>query len=372
MVKIPASWVIDTMKVSGEPYSLCRQILTSEDALLYLDEPEDTTYDTEATPDKYSYFYPEKDIKVTPLVRDVELHYNFAAVFGHARHSYELHRRKISSECDSSWTRQDTLNMIRHDVYRPSPDLIRTVIKDPRVRKATFRFLAACERFDGDASEESDYCKAFEEYRKVLPGLGMVADDALLDEFAANFWTWYDKKPYVPQINEIVKLRLKDSDVELSEKQVAHFRDIVLSERDIDRRTILALEYAKWDRHNGPLLLGEIIESGIYTKYLLETWIAWRAAVQIEYLAPSSFATIPNNYYDRMRVKCMNTLLRHMQGPEPDKYDACLLSNLMYCEILHRQGSIVGNESMATLANLKYYEFVHPEALGRDYLKEEE
>ncbi|MDY5302287.1 MAG: hypothetical protein SPH63_04615 [Candidatus Cryptobacteroides sp.] len=37
-----------------------------------------------------------------------------------------------------------------------------------------------------------------------------------------------------------------------------------------------------------------------------------------------------------------------------------MLENLLMIQILHRQGSIAGNESMATLANLQYGMFVHP------------
>ena len=78
--------------------------------------------------------------------------------------------------------------------------------------------------------------------------------------------------------------------------------------------------------------------AGIYTRYILEAWITWRACVQMSVLGPSSFTTIPDNYYDRIRVKCMNTIIRHMQSPDADKYGM----------------------------------FVHPDALGYDYLKEQE
>lgn len=367
-----AAFVIDSLPVSGEPFVLCPQMLTSEEALEHLEGPDENAYDKESTPDKYSYFYPESDIKVTKDVKDLELMYNISTVYNHAIHSYELHTRKLSAGDDSLMTRKDTLDIIAHDVYRPSKKLIESVIKDKKSQAETFKFLDACAKFDGDESESSPYAKAHERFRQLVPEESIFPDESLLDDFTENFWAWYDKKPYVPQINDIVKLRLKESEVKLSDEQIGHFRDVVKSEKDIDRRTILALEYAKWDNRYGAVLIGEILESGIYTRYILEAWIAWRACVQMSFIGPSSFCTIPNNYYDRIRVKCMNTILRHMQSTEADKYDRCILLNLAYCQILHRQGSIYGNQSLATLADLQYGMFVHPDALGHDYLKDEE
>ena len=118
------------------------------------------------------------------------------------------------------------------------------------------------------------------------------------------------------------------------------------------------------------LYLGEILESGIYTKYLLEAWIAWRALVQLEFFAPSSYAVIPNSYYDKIRVKCLNTILRHIQTT-PDKYDVCLIENFINCEILYRMDAIYGNEALTDVSELSNGMFIQPSALGRDYLKGE-
>jgi hypothetical protein len=134
------------------------------------------------------------------------------------------------------------------------------------------------------------------------------------------------------------------------------------AEKDIDRRTILALEYAKFNHEGGAVLLGEILESRIYTKYLLEAWLSWRANVQIDQ-SPSSFGVIANNYYDRLRVVCLDTMVRHCLESE-DKNAECLIENLIFCEIIHRMGSMYGNGSIAALANLTYGgEFVHPRLL---------
>ena len=364
--------VIDSLQAEGGQFVLCTQLLTSPEALDNLDVPADSSYDSESTPDRYSYFFPEDDIELTPEVERYALLYNLSAVYNHLIHSYELHCRKLSAHEDTLLTRSDTLETIAHDVYAPSGQLLTDVVRDREALDEVYRVVDAASRYDGDDSEGAAYTRAMERFRTSIHGLGMPVDYATLDEFTEEFWTWYDKKPYVPQIDRIVRLRLKDSGVEITQDQLVHLRDVVWAERDIDRRTVLALAYAKWDRYGGAILLGEILESGIYTRYILEAWITWRACVQMSVLGPSSFTTIPDNYYDRIRVKCMNTIIRHMQSPDADKYDICLLANLMYCQVVHRQGSLVGNGSFATLADLQYGMFVHPDALGHDYLKEQE
>ena len=63
-------------------------------------------------------------------------------------------------------------------------------------------------------------------------------------------------------------------------------------------------------------------------------------------------------------------MLRHEQETD-DRFIPCLLENLIGCQLLHRMGSIYGNESLAILANLDNYMFIQPSALGYDYLIEE-
>ena len=117
-------------------------------------------------------------------------------------------------------------------------------------------------------------------------------------------------------------------------------------------------------RHDCPVIPSPLLRRAIPDKNA-------RAAVQLEYLAPSSFTLIPNSYYDKIRVKCLNTLLRHIQT-DPDPYDVCLLENFICCEILHRMDAIYGNEGLTVIARLTNGMFIQPSALGRDYLKDAE
>lgn len=366
----PILQLLDSLQ-SNEPYVLCERVLTSEQAVENVCDTTSLSYDRETTPVKAAFFFPEADIQLTPDVELLRTRYNCATVVNHEVHRYELYKRKISTldfQSDSICvSKQDTLDILAEDVI-PIPDyLLHQVLPDAKIYDASKKFLQETARFDGSDDDNSPYSRAFSDIRKTFSTLPMLASDELLDDFTANFWDWYDKKCFVPEIDVIQSDRVKGK-TSLSDAHLARFRKIVEGERDIDCRTILALEYSKWDCRGGVNLLGEILESGLYTKYLLEAWITWRASFQMERIGLSSFCVIPNNYYDRMRVKCMNTILRHIQT-SPDKYDSCLLENLAMCEILHRQASISGNESLKTLSNLETVMFVHPRVSGRDYLK---
>ena len=72
-----------------------------------------------------------------------------------------------------------------------------------------------------------------------------------------------------------------------------------------------------------------------------------------------------DNFYDQIRVKCLNTFLRHYQANK-DGNTLCLMENMLLCEVLHRMASIAGNESLATCAQLSYDYFIHPRLLDKE------
>ena len=359
------TFVIDTLHVGDSAVGLCPQILTSIGALETITDTTSHSYDRETTPVEQAFFYLPEDLAGSKTAKLLMRRYNLCAVINHVVHSYELFQRKSSDlgfnpddDSTSVITKADTLALIAEDIIPVTSSLLAKAFPDMRDRKAAHSILAAYDQFDGDDSEGSPFSNAFAIYREYFETVPELVSEETLDEFSEKFWDWYDKKTYFPEIDAIQILRMKDK-ANLSEEQMEHFRRAVESETDIDRRTILALEYAKWHEWYGALLLGEILESGQYTRYLLEAWITWRALVQMTRIGPSSFCVIPNNYYDQVRVKCMETMLRHYESSK-NPYELCMLENLLMIQILHRQGSIAGNESMATLANLQYGMFVHP------------
>ena len=370
-----APFSIDSLKITGEPFHLCEQELTSMDAIFANDVSEENDYcfDREATKVQETFFFPEKDIHDSELVKKVQIRYNYANVLYRILHGYELFVRKTSA--DSVGTRRDSIDLILHDCPVIPATLLRRAVPDKDARVPAERLLAAYRVFDGRAHSDSAFDRAHDDFVDGYDSLPSIVDDTLLTDLEEYFWEWYDKKKYVPEYDQIATLYLNEDALknELTEDEIEHFKEVIESEKDIDRRTILALELIRCSRdafRDATMYLGEILESGIYTKYILEAWLAWRAAVQLEFFAPSSFSIIPNNYDDMIRVKCLNTILRHIQT-NPDKYDVCLLENFICCEILHRMDALYGNEATTTIAQLVNGMFIQPSALGKDYLKEE-
>ena len=365
--------------VPGEPFRLCEQRLTSQKGTLSAFPEFTENFSSETTPESDVFYFPKADIKNKTLAQVVQLRCNYAHLFNRVLHSYEWFERMSTmpsmdddeeddeGEDDDdddrqATTKKDTLEWIRTVRPQVSKALLDRAILDTDARVMAGMLLNAYDSFDGDDSADSPFSKAMAQYSDALSELPEIVTKEELDQFEKVFWEWYDKEKVVPGIDGIIKIHLHDTDVEMPEdEQLEKMRKAVEAERDIDRRTILALEYAKFDGRGGSILLGEIIESRIYTKYLLEAWISWRANVQMEH-SPSSFSVIANNYYDKMKTICLDTMVRHCLQTE-DENAECLIENLIFCDIVHRMGSLMGNSSMATLANLDYGEFIHPRLL---------
>ena len=349
---------------AGEPFLLCRQELTSREAIEARfdscdEEDSFDDYFCEETPVEDAFYYPDKDIAGEGLVRKTQLLFNAASVASRVIHAYELFYRATSDVEPDSLSRRDTLLIIKETRPEMSNAMLNKAIPDAAALAAALQFRDAYAAFDGDDNEGSRFSNAFDSYVTFLQNLSQLVDNEMLERFENGFWHWYDKRQFVPEVDDIINVNLKDYlSFELPDEELEHFKEAVLTEQDIDRRAILALEYAKFDHWNGSELLGEILESRIYTRYLLECWIAWRAYVQDTH-GLSSFSTIPNNYYDALRAVCVDTYIRHCLEAD-DENALCLLENLLSCEILHRQAAIYGNESLAVCVNLCHDEFIDP------------
>ena len=328
-----------------EPHRLCEAVLTSQEGMESAFPDETDSFFEETTPEAEAFYFPAADIKDELLARTVQLRYNYVALFNRVIHSYEWFQRASTGIADETTTRKDTLEWIRYARPKVSESVIRAALSDAGAQARAKRLLQAYNRFDGNDSAGSPFSVAVNRYR-----------------FEERFWDWYDKRNVVPEIDTLVRMNMYEYEgPKPSDEQLENLKRAIEAERDIDRRTILALEYVKFSTWDGVPLLGEIIESRIYTKYLLEAWISWRANAQMN-LSPSSFSVIVNNYYDKVRTICLDTMVRHCLESE-DKNSECLLENLLFCEIIHRMGSIAGNSSFNDSAMLSYNMFIHPRLL---------
>ena len=346
---------------SLEPVRLCNAVLTSEEGMESAFPDSTESFFEEPTPATEAFYFPAADIKDEPFVREVRLRYNYVALFNRVIHSYEWFQRMSTEvdEEDESVTKEDTLEWIRSVRPALSQAFINNALPDEGAQALAAKLMRAYDRFDGDDSEDSPFSRAIAAYTGALEEVS----EQEIDRFEERFWDWYDKTASVPEIDTLIRMNMNDYEGEApSEEQLKSMKLAIEAETDIDRRTILALEFVKFDPWSGVLLLGEILESRIYTKYLLEAWISWRANCQMNH-GPSSFSVIANNYYDKVRVICLDTMLRHSLLEE-DKNAEMLIENLLFSEIIHRMGGIYGNSSLATLADLSYGgEFIHPRLL---------
>lgn len=360
--------ILDSLAISGDPVMLSPRTLTSfEQVSLSFGSGDDPDFLIEGTPPSAAFFFPEKGVGNDELMHKVRDRYNVVATMNRVNHAYEWFTRISSSSDDEETpvTHKDTVKWVLMSRPDITPSFLTSVLSPGDHRDASTNLLLTYKSFDGDDGPESRLTKAFNWAVKAFKELPVFATEEMLDEFEMGFWDWYDKRQFVPEIDEIIKLHLDGYEGEdPSEEQIGRLKRAVECEKDIDRRTILALELVKFDLEEGSLLLGDILESGLYTRYLTEAWISWRANTQMVF-SVSSFSVIPNNYYDMMRVKCMNTILRHCQM-ENDDYALCLLENLLEIDLLHRMGSLLGNESLATCAALSYNEFIDPRLLEEE------
>jgi len=323
---------------------LSTQKLTSWDTMMKaFYNGTEADYLHESTSAEKAFFQPETDIKYTELTKVVMLRHNYCAVMNRVLHGYEWFQRISSdgsAEDDGTLSKKDTLRWILLSQPILTEAFITNSIESRKSAEAAIGLVRAYRRFDGNDDEGTPFYKAFLHFKEVFMDLPTFVTGEELDSFEKEFWGWYNKEQFVPGISALIKMNMKGNEGEkLTEDQLKKLVLRVKSEKDIDKRTILALEL------------------GLYSRYLLEAWISWRANAQMEH-SPSSFSLIPNNYYDLIRVKCLNTMLRHCQE-EDDYRTRCLMENLILCELVHRMGSLAGNSSFLTCMHLSYNEFIH-------------
>ena len=365
--------IFDRLSSSGSPHMFSAQRLTSPEAMEKAFDSSPDDYFHETTPIEETFFFPTKGLRVDSLVRAVQLRYNYATVLNRIVHGYEFFERCTSGIEEEDMTYQDTLDIIKESQPKISLSLLRRALPDDRAFRNAKKLLAAYRNFDGDNSEGCALAVAIDEYSNGYYELPEIVSEKEIKEVEDGFWRWYDKRFAERQIDEIIKTHLKGSKAGLDSLQIEHLKNVVMGEIDSDRRAVLALELAQIDEWEGAILLGDLMESGIYTKYLLEVWLSWRTRAQMNY-SPSSFAMIPNNYYDRLRVKCLNTFLSRIQedeeigdpGSVDTKYIRCLMENMILIQNVHRYGSIPGNDSFATSMHLAYDMFIDPRLLEEE------
>lgn len=347
------SFIMDSLVVEGSPFVLFEPKLTSID---YICEKADMYYEYDSLgknpdPVEDAFFIPEPDIKINETVKNVQRRFNYVAV-GNVVSSAEQLFYRLYLNNYPEYNPGEHMDLKRELVSKTVPDIPMTVLNkafpDAKTLRQAQNLINAYKKYDGDDVEGSPFWDTFNNYRRgyaKLPGR-ILPENSNKNRDSIAFRRWYDKNSVVPGIEILSGWTY--SDRQLSEIETQRLLLAVQSEKNIDKRTLLAIELLSHDREDGVYELGQILESGIYTKYLYEAWEYWRSSVQQLYFGVSSSSFIPDNYYSKIKAKCVNTILRHIQqAPNEDHYfDLVVIEYLITTESLDRFGSVFGNESI--------------------------
>lgn len=368
------------VEAPADSVRLCETTLTSFDKIKAVED--DTGDGFGSAPTGFTFYEPEEDIKDDPMVGKVMNSYNFHLVRDMIVNEAEWLRRTLLDASmdlpneDEMLTKEDTIRIVRESRFEISELRLRRAIPDADSRRLASRAIKAFNSYDGREDKEGNPSFGYmPEWKDYIAALKPLTTDEERKEFEEGFWGWYDKSRLIPGIEDMMRMRLSESKAKLSEDQVASLMRHVVGESDIDRRTIMAIEslhHSSFENHDIAFFnLGEILESGQYTKYIMEAFILWRATAQELYFGSSSMSSIPNDYYNMVRAKCVDTVLRHYLKTKDPK-ELCLIDNLIGSGIIRRFGWYFGNEATIILLNAKARYFLPPQVLGFDYLKEDE
>ena len=150
---------------------------------------------------------------------------------------------------------------------------------------------------------------------------------------------YMDIKQFLPQYDSIFNMRKKQKE------EYARYLWLMAEQTpNFDRECIYTVEFAHQLRHKEPHpaipKLEELMKSGKYSRYLHEVWRTWRCLKQLE-ISPSRDGMILNLKYNKMRYRCLNTILKQIvKNPRDIKAinDFCLLATcdniIRYCDYL--------------------------------------
>lgn len=237
---------------------------------------------------------------------------------------------------------------------RPSMSVLQKVFPDKRVRDAASALLNMLYKTPDFNDVSKHLGELVDAYESAAFASGMPIDTAKIGKAFANEDAYYDKSAFVPDIKRFRDARAYfDSAAVQIKDPVGEIETRMKAPMDFDTKCVYAIELSHVQPVDCVDTLGALIESRIYSRYLLEVWENWRAEAQFGWFGCSNDSEIPNAYYLKIRNICANTMIRHIQK-HPEDNDAYLrLFRLLYCEPIHR-GRPMGNELITILYQLRH------------------
>lgn len=297
----------------------------------------------------------DEDIRKDDFALSVKDWFDKTAFIYYCSSLYELRARYDRNNYSFDTTAVETpgSTMLTGEM-RPSMSVLQKVFPDKRVRDAASALLNMLYKTPDFNDVSKRLGELVDAYKSAAFASGMPIDTARLRQAYTNEKSYYDKSAFVPDIKRFrdarvyfdsAAVQIKDPAVEIEVRMKAPI--------DFDTKCVYAIELS----HVLPVdcvdTLGAIIESKIYSRYLLEVWENWRAEAQFGWFGCSNDSVIPNAYYFKVRNICANTMLRHIQKHPEDNYALLCLVRLLYCEPIHR-GEIMGNGVITILYRLRH------------------
>lgn len=237
---------------------------------------------------------------------------------------------------------------------RPSMSVLQKVFTDKRARDAASALLNMLYKTPDFNDVSKHLGELVDAYESAAFASGMPIDTAKIGKAFANEDAYYDKSAFLPDIKRFRDARAYfDSAAVQIKDPVGEIEARMKAPMDFDTKCVYAIELSHVQPVDCVDTLGALIESRIYSRYLLEVWENWRAEAQFGWFGCSNDSEIPNAYYLKIRNICANTMIRHIQK-HPEDNDAYLrLFRLLYCEPIHR-GRPMGNELITILYQLRH------------------
>jgi hypothetical protein len=247
------------------------------------------------------------------------------------------------------------------------PNEIQLAFKNSECSKKAKRLVKMLTTIDYVPEETERMVNLFNELVKTPYETPEYISEEEIEAVREQFWELYDKERFVKDIKAIQKIRSNENTPADELTTLGNqLKRRYVEESDFDTRCILALEVGCCDDLDAIDYLGELIEDGHYSKFLLEVWLSWRMRAQSEMFGISTFSEIPDNLYDNARLLVANSFLRHIAANPHDKLAKVLLMNLTSVENLHRAGGYYGNEALGAQLFLKSQYFLPEEMTNSD------
>lgn len=277
----------------------------------------------------------------TPLLASFAERWNSTTFLRRFVNAEELFERENTNVGDSLTT--ETI----HVKMPMLPGEIELAFKDSKSRSLARKLTKMLSVIDYVPEQTEKMAELYQELISIPSSTPELLPKEETGRLEKEFWHLYDKGKYVNDIASIQDIRCKE-DVSANDLTTLgnRLKHRYVGETNFDVRCILALEIGCCGDPDAIDYLGELIEDGRYSKYLLEVWLSWRLLSQSEVFGISTFSEIPDNLYDNARLLVAKRFLQHIEVTPDDSLAKMLLLNLTFTENLHRAGGYYGNEAL--------------------------